>query len=65
MSGEIRSLLRRRLKDKAFARGVNRDDVRMGAEELGIPIEEHIACCIGAMRAAAGAPGLDGKANRT
>ena len=45
--------VRRKLKDKAFARGVNREDVRKGAEELGLPIEEHIAFCIAAMRAAA------------
>jgi putative nucleotidyltransferase with HDIG domain len=52
--------VKRRLKDKAFARGVNRDDVRKGAEELGVPIEEHIAFCIAAMRAEADALGLRG-----
>jgi putative nucleotidyltransferase with HDIG domain len=52
--------VKRKLKDKAFARGVNRDDVRMGAEELGVPIEEHIAFCIAAMRGAADALGLRG-----
>jgi putative nucleotidyltransferase with HDIG domain len=52
--------VKRKLKDKAFARGVNRDDVRKGAEELGIPIEVHIAFCIEAMRAAADALGLRG-----
>ena len=52
--------VKRRLKDKAFARGVNREDVRKGAEELGVPIEEHIAFCIEAMRAAADALGLRG-----
>ena len=52
--------VKRKLKDKAFARGVNRDDVRKGAEELGVPIEEHIAFCIAAMRAAADALGLRG-----
>ena len=50
----------RKLKDKAFARGVNREDVRKGAEELGVPIEEHIAFCIAAMRDAADALGLRG-----
>jgi len=52
--------VKRRLKDKAFARGVNRDDVRKGAEEVGIPLEEHIAFCIAAMRTAADALGLRG-----
>ncbi|MGH9776585.1 MAG: HDIG domain-containing metalloprotein [Candidatus Acidiferrales bacterium] len=42
--------VKRKLKDKAFARGVNRADVLQGAEELGIPLEEHIAFCIAAMR---------------
>jgi len=53
--------VKRKLKDKAFARGVNREDVRKGAEELGVPIEEHIAFCIAAMRDAADALGLRGQ----
>lgn len=52
--------VKRRLKDKAFAKGVNREDVRKGAEELGVPIEEHIGFCIQAMRAEADALGLRG-----
>jgi predicted hydrolase (HD superfamily) len=48
------------MKDKAFARGVSRDDVRKGAVELGIPLEEHIAFCIAAMRENADALGLRG-----
>jgi putative nucleotidyltransferase with HDIG domain len=52
--------VKKRLKDKAFARGVNRDDVRKGAEELGIPLDEHIAFCIAAMRENADALGLRG-----
>src|SRR5260370_5018291 len=52
--------VKRKLKDKEFARGVNRDDVRKSAEELGLPIEEHIAFCIAAMRTAADALGLRG-----
>jgi predicted hydrolase (HD superfamily) len=52
--------VKKKLKDKAFARGVNRDDVRNGAAELNIPIEEHIAFCIAAMRENADALGLRG-----
>jgi putative nucleotidyltransferase with HDIG domain len=53
--------VKRKLKDKAFARGVNRDDVRKGAEELGVPLEEHIAFCIAAMRDVADSLDLCGK----
>ncbi len=52
--------VKKRLKDKAFARGVNREDVRKGAEELGVPIEEHIAFCIAALRENADALGIRG-----
>ena len=52
--------VKRRLKDKAFAKGVSREDVRKGAEELGIPLEEHIGFCISAMREEADALGLRG-----
>src|SRR6266581_3466148 len=38
--------VKRRMKDKAFARGVSREDVLKGAEELGVPLDEHIAFCI-------------------
>jgi predicted hydrolase (HD superfamily) len=51
----------RKLKDKAFARGVNREDVRQGAEELGLPLTEHIVFCIECMRAAAPQLGLERK----
>ena len=53
--------VKRKMKDKAFARGVSREDLAAGARELGIPIEEHIAFCIGAMREVAGELGLDRK----
>jgi len=56
------SSVNKRLKDKAFARGVSREDVTKGAEELGIPLDEHIANCIAAMRAVAGELGLGGAA---
>jgi putative nucleotidyltransferase with HDIG domain len=56
---EVESV-KKRMKDKAFARGVSRDDVRKGAEELGIPLEQHIAFCIQAMRENADALGLRG-----
>jgi predicted hydrolase (HD superfamily) len=42
--------VRKKMKDKAFAKGVNRDDIIKGAEELGIPLDEHIAFCIAAMQ---------------
>ena len=52
----------KRMKDKAFARGVKRDDLRAGAELLGLPLEEHIATVISAMREQADALGLRGHA---
>src|SRR6204780_4817963 len=54
--------VKKKLKDKAFARGVNRDDVYKGAEELGVPLEEHIAFCIDSLRAIAPQLGLNGPA---
>jgi putative nucleotidyltransferase with HDIG domain len=53
--------VKRKLKDKAFARGVNREDVVQGAEELGIPLDDHIGFCIEAMRAVADRLGLEKK----
>jgi putative nucleotidyltransferase with HDIG domain len=53
--------VKKKLKDKAFARGVNRDDINKGAEELGVPLEEHISFCIEALRGIAVDLSLDGK----
>ena len=52
----------KRMKDKAFARGVSRDDLRRGAEELGLPLEEHIGNVIRFMRERADVLGLRGSA---
>jgi predicted hydrolase (HD superfamily) len=38
------------MKDKAFARSVSREDITKGAEELGVPLDEHITFCIEVMR---------------
>jgi len=46
---EVKSVLKK-MKDKAFARAVNRDDIKKGAEGIGISIEEHIQLCINAMK---------------
>ena len=57
--------VRRKLKDKAFARNVNRDDITSGANELGIPLEDHVVFCIEAMKTRAAELGLAGiNANR-
>jgi len=50
--------VRKRMKDKAFARAVSRDDILKGAEELGLPLDEHITFCIAAMRGIANELGL-------
>src|SRR5947209_6970742 len=54
------SSVKRKLKDKAFARTVNREDIFEGAKELGVPLEEHIAFCIEAMKAKAAELGIAG-----
>src|SRR5436305_13933017 len=50
--------VRKKMKDKAFARSVNRDDIVNGAADLGIDLERHIAFCIEAMKAVAPQLGL-------
>jgi putative nucleotidyltransferase with HDIG domain len=58
---EVRSV-RKKMKDKAFARGVSREDVINGAAELGVDLDEHIAFVIGAMQARSADLGLSGTA---
>jgi len=53
--------VRKKLKDKAFARGVSREDIVQGAAELGIALDEHIGFVLVAMRASSGSLGLDGR----
>jgi predicted hydrolase (HD superfamily) len=50
--------VRKKMKDKAFARSVSRDDIVLGAQELGVDIDEHIGFCIGAMQSRAEELGL-------
>jgi len=54
--------VRKRMKDKAFARKVNRDDIVNGAVELGVDLDAHIGFCIEAMKGIAKELGLDGSA---
>lgn len=55
--------VRKKMKDKAFARSVNRDDIVNGAAELGVELEAHIAFCIEAMKKIAAELGLAGAAH--
>jgi putative nucleotidyltransferase with HDIG domain len=57
--------VRKRMKDKAFARKVNRDDIVNGAADLGVDLDEHITFCIEALKPIAGELGLDGSAAKT
>jgi putative nucleotidyltransferase with HDIG domain len=57
------SSTKRKLKDKAFARNVNREDITGGAQQLGVPLDEHIAFCLEAMKSRADELGLAGDAN--
>ena len=52
--------VKKRMKDKAFARGVSRDDLRLGAEKIGLPLDDHITNVITFMREEADALGLRG-----
>ena len=54
--------VKKKTKDKAFARSVSRTDITEGAQELGVPLEEHIDFCIRAMQQNAEALGLKGNA---
>jgi Predicted hydrolase (HD superfamily) len=54
---ELPSLMKK-FKDKAFAKGVNREEIKMGAQDLGVPLEEHIAFVLAAMKEKAELLGL-------
>jgi predicted hydrolase (HD superfamily) len=53
--------VRKKMKDKAFARGVSREDILLGAQELGVALDEQIAFCLEAMQANAAELGLAGQ----
>ena len=59
------SSVRRKMKDKAFARSVHREDIIEGATDLGLDLQEHIAFCIAAMKSIAPDLGLDGSAAKS
>ena len=61
---EVNSVVKR-MKDKAFARKVNREDIIQGAADLGVDLDEHITFCIEAMKTIARELGLDGSAAKT
>ena len=52
--------VRKKMKDKAFARAVSRDDIVAGAELLGLSVEEHVGNCLRAMQTRAAELGLEG-----
>jgi len=52
--------VRKKMKDKAFARAVLREDITGGAELLGFSVDEHVGNCLRAMQARAGELGLEG-----
>jgi predicted hydrolase (HD superfamily) len=53
--------VKKKMKDKAFARAVKREDIHDGAELLGMSVEEHVGNCLRAMQARAGELGLEGQ----
>jgi putative nucleotidyltransferase with HDIG domain len=55
------SSVKKKMKDKAFARGVSRDDITLGASELGVELGEHIAFVVEALKGNAEALGLKGE----
>src|SRR6266567_3721544 len=57
--------VRKRMKDKAFARKVNRDDIISGAADLGVDLDEHIGFCIEALKSIADKLGLDRSTAKT
>lgn len=57
--------VRKKMKDKAFARGVSREDVQLGAQELGVELDDHIQFVIDAMRGVAPDLGLAGSPGAT
>jgi predicted hydrolase (HD superfamily) len=54
--------VRKKMKDKAFARSVSRDDIINGAVDMSVDLDEHIAFCIDALKGIAKELGLDGSA---
>ena len=56
--------IRKKMKDKAFARSVSRDDIINGAADLGVDLDEHITFCIEAMKGIAKELGLEGTASQ-
>ncbi len=57
--------VRKKMKDKAFARSVSRDDIVNGARDLGLDLDEHIAFCIEALKGVAKELGLEGRSSET
>lgn len=58
MDMEVKSI-KKKWKDKAFAKGVNREDIERGAQDLSVPLDEHLALVLRAMQSIAGELGLD------